>query len=168
MAKLFTGEERITVVHPELKEVKVHCRVPEPVEATDVFSRFQQFNRAVAVIHPVSGELVHNTDGTIATITQVNIPSSEILKTLENFVLGWEGLEDENEKAIPFEVSKLKLLFSRELTIKHVKPDPKDPKKTINTYQAYGDYIQEQINKKLSFEDEEETEPVVKKSRKSQ
>lgn len=169
MARVNTKEEKLTVIHPKFKELKVFCRVLEPVEAIDLFSRFQKFSQVVAVIHPVTGELVYNKEGKLETVTITNIPASEAIKVLEEVVEGWEGLEDNDDKPIPFHSSKLNLLFSKDLGFKEEIDDPKEEGKKKKINRSFGDYIQGELDKKLNkFADDEAENESVKKSKKSQ
>jgi hypothetical protein len=152
MARINTKPRRIEVHHPTLKDVYVKARILEPIEAMDMFSGFADFQRVVAVVDQRTGDPLYNKKGEPITSTITNIPASEIIRILASTLEGWDGLDDENDKPIPFTEENLRILFAPELTIAKDVLD-EDTGKKLRTYQqTFADYIQEEINKKAMGE----------------
>jgi hypothetical protein len=168
MAKIGKLTGNLTVEHPLFPELKVYCRILDPVEAMDVFSAFQEYQTVVAVVHPISKELIRNEKGVLETVTITNVPAKVIIDVLDNVIDwgggGWEGLEGPDGIIVP-KSENIKYLFSRDLNIPTSKlVDGVEIKST----QSFPDHIQEQLNTDVekSIHKEEADAPKTKTSHK--
>jgi hypothetical protein len=173
MAKINTQAEFKIIEHPKFKELKVNARVLDPIEHMDMTSRFQQYQRAIAVTHPETGELIKDEDGDIITRTTMSLPAKAVIQILADTLEGWEGLEDENGKAIPFHVDNIKFLFAKGLNVKvpvqkKFVENGKTVEREVPTVMSFADYIQKVLNDdaKKELEEENSDSPKSKSSKK--
>lgn len=152
MAKIITDKQTHIVEHPKFKELRVHCVLPEPLEYMEMFSSFQKYQKHVAILHPITGELIKNEDRSVATQIVTNLPASAIMQILEAVIdkeKGWEGLEG-SSGIITYSSSNIKHLFNRALNVPiTVKRMISGVEKEIQDEQSFADYIQAEINKKM-------------------
>jgi|SRR5690349_4052563 len=162
MAKIGALTGNLTVEHPLFPELKVYCRILDPVEAMDVFSTFQEYQTVVAVIHPVTKELIRNEKNALETVTITNVPAKVIINVLNNVIDwnggGWEGLEGPTGVILP-KPENIKYLFSRDLNIPEIKIVNE---KEVKNSKSFPDYIQEQLNAQLDLELKKEVEDAPK------
>lgn len=154
----------LTVEHPLHPEFKVFARILDPVEAMDVFSRFQEFQQVVSVIHPVTKELVRDEKGNLETVTISNPPAQVIIDILTDVIDwkhpsgGWVELEGPDGPILP-KPENIKFLFSRDLNV----PTTKTVEgKEVKSTQSFPDHIQERLNKEVEATIEKEIEDAPK------
>lgn len=141
--------QTFTITHPKLKDVKVICRELDPIEAMDMFSGLAKYQKVVAILHPVTGEIVRDGDE-IATSIRTNLPSEAILKILETNLEGWEGIEDSKGNPIPFNSNNIRHLFNRAFSLVKMVEEKDGDKVTMKpTPQSFADYIQQEINARI-------------------
>jgi hypothetical protein len=162
MATINTELETIEIKHPVFNDFVVTAKKLQPIEAMDLFSRMQKYQRVVPLTHPTKVDaegspiFLTNDDGEIQYAILSNVPAKAVLDVLGEILLGWSGLDDGN-KPIPFTPSNFKYLFNKDLNVPITrKVKRKDgSEKEVKGTQSFADYIQAQVNKEAGMESEE-------------
>ena len=126
----------------------------EPTEQMDLFSGFQQYTKLVAILHPITSEIIRDDNGNIATQSITNLPVHEMIKILAHVIKNWEGLEGESG-VIPYTEKNIKYLFNRALNVKIKEPRQiNGVKKEVDINQSFADYIQSELQKSIEKDSE--------------
>ena len=161
-AMVDTSESTIEIPHPKYPKFITELRVLDPIEALDLFSGFQKYQRVIVLQDPKTGEILYDEETKEPkTVVLNNVPAKEMVSVLEKVIKGWRGLRGSDGKEIPFSAGNMKYLFSKNLNVpKTRKVKENGIEKNVEGVQTYADYLQERVNDMMK--DEEESDPKTK------
>ena len=143
MKRPYAPDQQPTLVipHPNHPEVKVTARKPTRRDSLEMFRELRD-QRIPA--RDESGEIL-KVDGEVVFV-QVT-PKDFAIRGLERIITAWEGLEDENDRPIPFNAANLTVLIDEWLDVKEEgKPDI-----------AFSRYISERVAEPAAWDNDPKT-----------